>query len=384
MFFESAYDVLDKIKNNNIVIVGAGKAGRELAEFLFFNGISLTAFFDNNTRLIGKSLFNIPIKGIEIIKDCKYIISVGEKYRKELLHELKTKNIADENIFIYYPTPHDEEYILNKGQNGLEMAISALFRNTFGYDMNWDNPISYNEKIQWEKARVQDNNRTLCADKFRVRQFIAEQIGEKYLTHLYGDWERVEDICFDNLPSKFVIKLNNGSARNIIVRDKTKIDREQICKKLKQWMSVNWAYTTFEMHYRDIVPHIYCEELLEGVETEDFCDYKVFCFDGKVKYIQRIRFEHTDKAVGLFYDRDWTRQPFNQYYADDEEVEKPSFLPEIISNSEKLSKSFKHVRIDWFVNSDFKIYFGEMTFANWSGLEKFRPEEYDRIFGELI
>lgn len=384
MFIESAYAVLKELKGNKIIIVGAGKAGTELAEFLIANNVEIVFFFDNNKSLREKKIFGITVSEIKRICCVKYVVSTKAEYRQELIDQLVGAGISKEDIIVYYPTAHDEEYITRFGKEGLEKAISDLYRETFGYDMDWDNPRTYNEIINWEKARITDKRRTIFADKIKVREYVAETIGDQYLTQVFGKWKKPEDIDFKNIPEACVLKLNNGSARNIIIRNKRTIDEDAIREKFKTWMSVKWEYTSFEMHYRDIEPCIYCEELLEGAEEEGFCDYKVFCFHGVVKYIQRIRFEHTDKAKALFYDRNWLRQPFNQYYADDIEVEKPKFIDEIITSSEKLAKEFEHVRVDWFISAGGKINFGEMTFANWSGLVRFVPNEIDEYFGELI
>lgn len=384
MFLYSAFDVLKRINNHSIAIVGAGKSGTELVEFLLFNGITVDCFFDNNPFLWKKHNHGVPIVEMEKIEGIKYVISTGASYRKELVKQLSELNINGDDIIIYYPTPHDRDFIVNYGRAGLENAISQLFRNTFGFDMDWDEPKTYNEKINWEKARVSDERMTMCADKYKVRDYVKEMIGEEYLTKIYGHWSKPEEIDYSILPKSFALKLNNGSARNILIRDKNSINERIIRDTFRNWMSIEWAFTSFEMHYKDIQPVIYCEELLDGAEEEGFCDYKVFCFNGEVKFIQRIRFEHTERAVGLFYDKQWNRQPFNQYYADDKEVEKPEFINEMIINSEKLARNFKHVRVDWFVTAQGKVYFGEMTFANWSGLERFSPEDYDRILGDMI
>ena len=258
-----------------------------------------------------------------------------------------------------------------------------MFLERIGYDMNWDDPQTYNEIINWEKINIQDERRTKLSDKFKARAWVKEQIGESYLVKVYGVYDHASDIEFLTLPKQFVLKVNNGSCRNIIVKDKESIDVDQICLLLDKWCNDNYAFQMLEMHYKSITPKIICEEYIKEFENGAL-DYKIYCFNGKPYYIQRIVDEHKSSERALIYDDKWVRQEFNHYYEDDDEAPKPSFLDEMLHHTSILCHDFNHVRVDWFVLPDGKYYFGEMTFSSWAGLMKFRPQKFDLHFGELI
>jgi len=254
----------------------------------------------------------------------------------------------------------------------------------FGKPINWQKPETYNEKINWEKINIKDERRTRLADKYLVREWIKEQIGEKYLTQLYGVWDNACDINFDKLPNQFVLKLNNGSGRNIIVKDKSKFNQVEVCQKLNEWREHNFAYNSFELHYKNIIPKIICEEYLEGL-AESVYDYNIYCFHGKPEYIWCIKGSHRPGCQASFYNKKWEMQSFSYGYPKDPVLApRPSKLEEMLKLSETLSKEFEHVRVDWYNLPDGRVLFGEMTFSTWSGLMHFEPEEYDLVFGNLI
>ena len=181
-----------------------------------------------------------------------------------------------------------------------------------------------------------------------------------------------------------MLKCNHGSGWNIIVKDKKKINVENVKKQLNTWLNLNTAYMGFEMQYKDIQPKIICEKYLVGV-AETLYDYNIYCFHGKPKYIWCIKGSHRPGCVASFYDKDWRMQDFSYGYPIDPiEAPRPKQLEKMLELSEKLSKDFEHVRVDWYNMPDGKIIFGEMTFSSWNGLHKFEPEEWDMKFGKLI
>lgn len=374
-------------KAGEVIIVGAGKRGKELLiHFDEKSAIVVRAFFDNNETLIGTY-----INGIEIVKPYKdmkenilYIIAVDEpKIRKELRAQLKYLGIADDKIITYY-FYRDYEYMCNLDEKYYEEDLQDLFYERLGKKINWENPVTYNEKINWEKLNVKDERRTRLADKVLVRDWVKEQIGEKYLTKFYGVWDDVSEIDFDSLPNSFVLKTNNGSGRNIIVKDKTQINKEEICYQLNEWKEYNFAYTTYELQYKDIVPKILCEEYLEGV-AESVYDYNIYCFHGEPAYVWCIKGSHRPECRASFYTKEWEMMPFSfGYPRDDVLAPKPKKLDEMLELSRILSKDFNHVRVDWYNLPDGRVLFCEMTFSSWSGLNRFNPEEYDTIFGNMI
>lgn len=383
----SINDILVRGKRaDRVIIVGAGNRGRELLPHLKNNNsINVEAFFDNNEDIIGNTIDDVKIlKPCKIGESCLYIIAVdAEKYRKDFYIQLQELGINKKDIITYYYY-RDYDYLRNLDEKYYQDEIEAMYYEKFGEKMNWQNPVSYNEKINCEKLKVKDNRRTQLADKYLVREWIKDQIGEKYLTKLYGVWEDANDIDFDRLPNQFVFKLNNGSGRNIIVKDKEKIDKVQVCQQLNEWKVHNFAFESYELHYKDIIPKIVCEEYLEGV-AENVYDYNIYCFHGEPEYIWCIRESHRPGCRASFYNKEWEMQPFSYGYPKDPILApRPEKLEEMLELSKILCKEFQHVRVDWYNLPDGRVVFGEMTFSTWGGLMHFEPKEYDIVFGRLI
>jgi hypothetical protein len=232
--------------------------------------------------------------------------------------------------------------------------------------------------------KLYDNTpqKTLLADKYRCRPFVAETIGEEYLVPLLGVWENADDIDFGALPDRFALKTNHGSGTNVIVKDKGKLNIGKARKKLNRWLKTNFAYVGFELQYKRIPPVIIAEEYIENM-TGDVCDYKFYCFGGEPKYCEVDIDRYTLQKCTVF-DLNWERA---FAYADLPEIPlpfpKPCNFDQMVILARKLCQGFSHVRVD-FYNLSGKIYFGEMTFTSSSGNEPFSPPEYDLVLGELI
>ena len=104
-----------------------------------------------------------------------------------------------------------------------------------------DNPISYNDWIQWIKLYDLDDEKKMLADKYLMREWVANKVGKEYLVPLIGVWDEFDAINFDNLPEKFVLKCNHGSGMNLIVKDKCEINYNEERKKFIKWMSLDFS-----------------------------------------------------------------------------------------------------------------------------------------------
>lgn len=380
--------LLDKARNiENVIIVGAGVRGKELMEeFEKDSAISVVAFFDNNEELYGKEIKGKPIIPFENKGNDSYlyVLAVASKnIRREIYEQLLHLGIQKNSIAVYYHN-RESEYLAQLDESYYKNEIDEMYEEIFEKKINWSNPVTYNEIINWEKINKQDERKTKLADKFLVRAWVRQQIGEQYLTQVYGVWDKIEEIDFEVLPKSFVLKTNHGSGYNMIIKDKSEINIQEIREQFNEWMGYNHAYSSLEFQYRDIIPKIICEEYLEGV-AENIYDYDIFCFHGEPEYIQCIKGSHTPACCCAFYNKNWEIQPFTHAYPKDSvEAPKPNNLELMLELSRKLSESFSHVRIDWYDLPDGRILFGEMSFSTWSGLKKFIPDKYDRIFGELI
>ncbi|MEI0611471.1 ATP-grasp fold amidoligase family protein [Brachyspira pilosicoli] len=267
-----------------------------------------------------------------------------------------------------------------------EDIIKKRFFNNLGYELNLDDPRTFNEKIQWLKLYNHDPLITKCADKYLAREYIKEKVGEEYLIPLLGVWDNPDDIDFDSLPNQFVLKVNWGTAQNIIVKDKSKLDIEKTKEQLKNWLDPfeNLYYKTFEWQYKNIPPKIICEKYIKNNTTENLIVYGVYCFNKKPYFIHTITDAHTNMDKCNIYDINWNKIDLVYIFDNtDYEISKPKNLDIILSLSKILSEDFNHVRVDFFCANDL-IYVGELTFTTSNGFSKFNPIEWDYKFGELF
>jgi len=372
-------------KAQKVIIVGASKSGKQLMNYLQNENINIEAFYDNNEDLCGKYINGIKIicpKSLDEIDSSLLYIIASINYKDELKEQLKKLGIPASSIEIFC-SEKNYKYFYDLEEDCYAMEIQDMYYRHFNHYLNLENPSTYNEKINWLKIYDKDKRKTKLADKYLVREWVKETIGEKYLTHLYGVWDDARDIDFSLLPRSYVLKLNHGAGWNIIVNGE-KVDEDKICKKLNEWKKLNFAYFSLEMYYRDIKPRIICEEYLENVSGELY-DYKVFCFHGEPQYIMFLAGRFTTGLKMAFYNTEWEKMPFvYSYPMYKKEVPRPQNLNEMLEMSRRLSKDFSHVRVDWYsVDSD-RLVFGEMTFTSYSGFCEWNPEEYNQILGDLI
>jgi len=259
--------------------------------------------------------------------------------------------------------------------------LKLMFRLKQGYKLNLDNPVTFNEKLQWLKLNNRDERMSVCCDKYTVRQYVESCGCSDILCKLYWSGFSPEEIPFDELPDKFVIKVTHGCGMNIICKNKNELDRLATIRKLKKWLKIKFIPCYGEWFYGVQKPRVIVEEFISSGDDIEPVDYKFFCFDGKAKSINvhSDRFSTHKKNV---FDIDWKfRSDVVFGYKQSEDVPlKPEKLDEMIEISEKLSKGFPHVRVDLY-NVGKKIYFGEMTFATGAGFNKITPYKFDVELG---
>lgn len=262
--------------------------------------------------------------------------------------------------------------------------IKMQFKRRLGRKVELENPIKYNDKLQWLKLYWRDPLAKICADKYEVRQYVREKIGSKYLNKLYGVYESLEEIDLDKLPNKFVLKCTHGSGFNIICNDKSKINWNKEFNKLKKWLRNKYYLSKVEWVYKDIKPRIVCEKYLDDGTGKPPKDYKIFCFNGEPKLIE-VDIDRFGEHKRNYYDPDWNfinveiRVPSDRKI----KIKKPEKLNEMLELSRKLSKDFPHVRVDFYeVNGE--IIFGELTFFHVSGMGKFNPPEFEVEMGNWL
>lgn len=266
------------------------------------------------------------------------------------------------------------------------LYLKVLYRVIMGRKLNLKNPKEYNEKLQWLKLNDRKPEYSTMVDKYEVRGYIADLLGDKYLIPCLGIYDSVDDIDIDALPDKFVLKCTHDSGSVEICKDKSSFDIESARHRLSQAMKRNYYATYREWPYKYVKPRIIAEGYLEG-DGGDLKDYKVMCFNGEAKIIEvhENRFVEGKVHTQTFYDREWSIVPLTQVetVTVDRPSERPRQLEEILRLSELIAKNMYHARIDWYIEGD-KIYFGEITFFDGSGFESFSTPEMERMLGDMI
>ncbi len=272
-----------------------------------------------------------------------------------------------------------------KGKVPAETFLKRRYRYEFGRELNLEEPKLYTEKLQWLKLYDHRPEYTVMVDKYGVKQYVAEKIGPEYVVPLLGVWDRVEDIDFDSLPDRFVLKTTHDSGGLVICKDKKTLDIPAARKKLKHFLGRRYYDYNREWPYLNVKPRIIAEAYMEDSTHRELRDYKFFTFGGvpKVLYIAqgRGRGEHT---VADFFDMDFNHLDFTiDHDMAPVPPEKPARFEQMKCLAAVLSQGTPQLRVD-FYEVDGKIYFGEMTFFHCSGLEPFHPESWDRIFGDWV
>lgn len=257
---------------------------------------------------------------------------------------------------------------------------------TMGKKLNLDNPVTYNEKLQWLKLYNRHKEYTDMVDKYKVYDYVKENVGEEYLIPLLGVWDKPEEIPWEQLPQQFVLKCTHDSGGIVIIKDRDSVDREKICKKLHKVLKTNYFYGDREWPYKDVKPRIIAQTYMTDESNVELKDYKFFCFSGKPIYmfVAKGRQEGAENVKFNFYDMDFNKLPLKNGHENfDAPMEKPLAWEEMKKVAGRLSAGIPHVRVDLYdING--RVYFGEMTFFHWSGMVPFEPEEWDRKFGDLI
>jgi hypothetical protein len=280
--------------------------------------------------------------------------------------------LARRGVFNWLP---DKEY------------LKLIYKLTFRKKLDLKNPKTFNEKIQWLKLYDRNPEYSMMVDKYRVRDYVQDKIGEEYLIPLLVVWDNLDKIEFSKLPKRFVLKCNHDSGSIVICKDKAEFDEDAARKKLKKHLKQGTFRYGREWPYKDIKPCIIAEQYMENSEgSGNLVDYKIYNFNG----IPRVILVCQDRFNGSglredFYTEKWEHIPVSRpnHPNSEKEIEKPKKLEEMLDLSRKLSKNISFVRTDFYIIQD-KVYFGEMTFFPTSGFGQFKPDKYDEVFGDWI
>ncbi|MCI8730339.1 MAG: glycosyl transferase [Lachnospiraceae bacterium] len=276
--------------------------------------------------------------------------------------------LLNARIGIYNRMP-DKEYLKRE------------FKASMGYELDLDNPKTFNEKLQWLKLNCTEPLYTKLVDKYEVKFYVSNKIGAEYIIPTIGVWEKFEDIDFETLPDLFVLKCTHDSGGVCMITTK---DIKKSRKKLERCLKHNYYYYHREYPYKNVRPRIIAEKYIE-LSAPGCAEYKFFCCDGKVQWVMVCTgIGHTENRTNDGYTRDFVHIPVTFACKNSiEKLEKPAEFEKMVEIAERLSKGMIQVRIDMYLLNR-KIYFGEFTFFHDAGTSPFKPEKYDFYFGQFI
>lgn len=267
-----------------------------------------------------------------------------------------------------------------------KLYLKCLFHVYMNKSLDLKNPKTFNEKLQWLKLYNRNKDYSNLVDKYEVKKYIEEKIGAEYVIKNYGVWDKYEDIDFESLPDKFVLKCTHDSGSVVICTDKSNFDKGSAKEKLNKYMAKNHFWRGREWPYKSLTPRIIAEEYMIDEKVHELRDYKFFCFDGKADCVMICLDRNIHDEKFYFFDKNWNLKRLNKRgkeASEDFSVEKPEKIDEMFQISEKLSEGIPFVRVDLY-ECNGKIYFGELTFFSSSGCDPNLLKETDEYFGSLI
>jgi len=272
-----------------------------------------------------------------------------------------------------------------KGHVSDEVFLKRMYKYKVGKELNLEHPTLYTEKLQWLKLYDHRPEYTRMVDKYAVKEYIAETIGEEYVIPLLGVWDRVEDIDFDRLPRQFVLKTTHDSGGLVVCKDKDQLDIPAAKRKLRYFLKRNYYDHNREWPYKNVPHRIIAERFMEASRQGELRSYTFFTFGGvpNVMFIAQGR-GRGGETVADFFDMEFNHLPFTiDHDMASVPPEKPANFELMKELATKLSAGIPQLRVD-FYEVDGKVYFGEMTFFHCSGTAPFHPEQWDRTFGEWV
>lgn len=269
-----------------------------------------------------------------------------------------------------------------------ESFLRMAYKRKFGKELDLENPVTFNEKLQWLKLHDRNPEYTTMVDKYKAKAYIAQKIGERYVVPTLGVWEKFDDIDFRKLPKAFVLKCTHDSGGLVICTDKNRLDKKSAKKKITKSLASNYFKGGREWPYKDVSPRIIAEPLLKddatkGDEQDCLTDYKFFCFNGipKIVYISK---DKSENPTTDFFDMDYKHLPIRMKDPNSDILpEKPTRFNEMKEIAAVLSENIPHLRVDFYCANG-KLYVGELTFYHCSGFAPIQPEEWAIKMGDWI
>ncbi len=269
-----------------------------------------------------------------------------------------------------------------------EVALKLLYSARMGKRLNLDNPTTFNEKLQWLKLHDRNPLYTTLVDKYAVKQWVAERIGEEYVIPTYGVWKSFDEIDLDALPEQFVLKCTHDSGGLAICRDRAHFDEKAAKERIERSLRRNYYWSKREWPYKNVPPRVIAEQYLEpDPMTGDLFDYKVFTFGGRACCVQ-VDYERFTNHRRTLNEREWERLPFTTRYSTDplREISRPDELDRLFGFAEELAREVgapANLRVDFYCRDE-GMKFGEMIFYHGTGLGEFIPDKWDGVLGSWV
>lgn len=263
--------------------------------------------------------------------------------------------------------------------------IERMFKAKLGYQLDLNNPRTFNEKLQWLKLYDRNPAYSIMVDKYTAKEYVASIIGEEYIIPTLGVWESVDDIDFYSLPEKFVLKCTHDSHGIVICKDKKNLNINAAKKELSKALKTNYYYFFREWPYKNVKPRIIAETYMEDTSTNELRDYKFFCFGGVAK-CYKVDFDRFKEHRANYYTENGELMKLGEKICPpnlEKIIHKPENLDKMKEFAEKLTEGHSFLRAD-FYNVDGNVYFGELTFYPASGFGKFVYEGNDELLGSWL
>ena len=264
--------------------------------------------------------------------------------------------------------------------------LKLKYRFAMKTKLNLKDPKTFNEKIQWLKLYERKPEYTTMVDKYAVKKYVSDIIGEEYIIPNLGVWDSFDEIDFDSLPDKFVLKCTHDSGGLVICRNKASLNREEARIKIERSLKRNYYWSGREWPYKDVKPRIIAEQYMEDTNASGLTDYKFYCFNGKPKFLYVSQgLENHETAQISFLTMDWNFAPYRRsdYKPFDKLPPKPQMFETMIELAERLSQGHSFLRVDLYQIGN-RIYFSELTFSPCSGLMPFENPEHNLEIGNML
>ena len=265
-----------------------------------------------------------------------------------------------------------------------EVYLKLRFRKSFGRKLNLENPVGFNEKMQWLKLYYRKPEFARMVDKYEVKGYVKEIAGRDLSIPTIAVWNSVEEINPEVLPDKFVIKCTHDSHTVLICHDKKTFDFARAGKQLRKAMKKNFYYIGREWPYKHVQPRIIAEEYLENSQASGLLDYKFYMFHGAFKLLNITERVPGGETYVDYFDRNLQPVDLTWSYPHSGKVRRiPEVFSDMLETAEKLSSGFPFLRVDMYAVNG-KYYVGELTFFDGDGFDRIEPESWEQVLGDWL